>query len=1844
MKKLIRRLTMIGLCAVLSMTAMVVPASAKDYVKENLAKKAGYAVNDFGIPLGGQVSNHEVNVTKVSGDDALFVIQARTTQSYGDKGDKVFFSLYYKGMDGKLYYTEKMRFDDKVRDFLKCDKALQAGQVNTISISLHAGAQEILGVYFYKNGGKGPLTMDWLTVARVNGEIGSANGDASGYKFREFSGEYVAYVTNMNDLGGNNTDTGAIWYTKATPRVTNTKHSLYALELVAGSDGYVNKDGTVTINYTDSLDLGHSHSIRFQKGYGAVQPAKNLNDKDGDLDKKGAFTDYNHTIDTPWFQTSVREMQGLSAGYVGNYYTYKDVSDTCLRPYTGTTFLLSMPQDIARVDSITVSLNEQDSLLLQSVRLVELSYVGKDYENYWNGGFGLERLRPWTGRLIAQSVGGEYSIQGQHSQTFVRDQDYDYGRLQTYERGKGPIVDNTGTGVGVSIQIADILGAGIESFAAWNGKSYESKESTFKAWEQLKNRADDDARKAWFNLQCFKKECMTLTIDYKDTLGAHRRVEVPLSTTYLVYILKENKGKLSGGDWTTWISGIFQQNENVALPLRLAEYAELQSIALTYGSAPWGFDSSNSKSVNTGNDPLTIENICFYEGVNGSNFKSEYDKKKLACVLNTSLKPKYSYSVEGGQRLTSGGSVSASTSDGSLVKSAPKARDYSSKYLVKIKTADIQTAGTTGPVFFKLDYTDTNGDKQTTVEYSLSTQAADYYGANYREKWTEDVASTLQYERHVRRDCVCECVVDIPNVASIDAIHLSLQGGDEWQIEYINVFRLTSLEQRYGQRKEQEKDGSRSHLYWRREYKGEKAAEARQSVLLYENNPTKTVYFTTYDDKGTATKPEQSVKHDDYLTALPNSMTFNEAKKDLGLSVVKYTYQVNVKVADVEDAGSSNYFYFQLVFENGTSGVVLANQQLSSDSFRRAMTESFQIKTTQNYGEIKAVRIICDNASSTSNVFDKLNIEQITVTLGSDSGVSKSWAVKNVGWIDITYVDEGADATVDGLEELDEEKDNSLSNVEIVKEFAVNSRATAVDLLFCITTDSGSANDSSNPYKNALGGSMEGTLIYRDSNGVEQRMNFDLSAQIQQYNDTENTRWMYRPNHNDRFVLSMTDIKSVQALHITRTDGKGEWVIGKVSIQQVGGMGPVYLSDELTEYYRDFATQSNLAHSTNAAGVTYRIGGSGSAAITFTNNSIDLSTQQEDESWSSVITREPNSISETLNIYLYPGSVADHHHEFTSSSPAVRATIKYTTIYGGALAQKPFTIGTLGTIDGQTVLFGKNLDVSAMATLNSLRLSTTSSTGEQPYINYAVVERVQEGVVVGTVFFNFSNVYLGNGPQECSPSSSMKGQAMTQLLRLQPAAGQNAALTAETSDIAVALRYTSILDPSMEKTVYRSPYVYLTDEGYQSVTTGQMVEIPFHVENVGEVLGFSLISTGPIVTFDNAAIYNYAGTEPGVGTPLGVTALAESFSASSVALNLEGKGDTVVPALFRFTTAPEEAAAGAGTAGRVSMTVDYIDRQGVSRSMTVEDLLSYQGSASGGETETVIRPGATTEMTLQLSNASYLDSITLSAGDRWLISSVYAELTPPGGSPSISSVTVNNWASDTAPLTVDLRPADQGGESQGNQIQTFTVTGRGRKAGIAASASAGGTVLVTAYPGDTVDLTPAITAVGKPDITWTWNMGDYADALTENRDKTAVFRVPGSLSPGESCTFSVACNGDNRMSVAVTILVEEEKEEPQAPTFPTGSGSSGGGTGSATAQGSDANTSEVPESSGEAASGEPGAVAADGPKSPSEEDTAPDDREPSGDPDPAPDDPGPAEDAEDAENGGEAGEEALEEN
>ncbi len=69
-----------------------------------------------------------------------------------------------------------------------------------------------------------------------------------------------------------------------------------------------------------------------------------------------------------------------------------------------------------------------------------------------------------------------------------------------------------------------------------------------------------------------------------------------------------------------------------------------------------------------------------------------------------------------------------------------------------------------------------------------------------------------------------------------------------------------------------------------------------------------------------------------------------------------------------------------------------------------------------------------------------------------------------------------------------------------------------------------------------------------------------------------------------------------------------------------------------------------------------------------------------------------------------------------------------------------------------------------------------------------------------------------------------------------------------------------------------------------------------------------------------------------------------------------------------------------------------------------------------------------------------------------------------------------------------------------------------------------------AYSGDTVELSPSVTAESSPDTSWVWTAGKHQDSLTVRTNCSAVFQVPAA-SAGTAYNLSVSCTGDRRLSV-----------------------------------------------------------------------------------------------------------------
>ena len=416
-------------CVTLLLCVMTgtVAAKDKDVVKEvenyakTLAQENGLAV---GSCLSESSSGYTLNSTSASNGRDLFVVELKTIKGYetlaGNASNcHMDCAIYYQGTDNKVYWTDYFDFNKAAEDFLDKDGCMKDGQTDMISIQLK-NCKKFLGFYFHKAGGpiqgKYPWSGEWLRIAKVSGAVG-AKGEDGGFVYRDYSGTYMAGISNLNQL--NSKGWGHyLWRLQQPTDTANTScgKSVYAVELVAGSDGYLKDNGSVTINYTDCFGMTVTRSVSFANGANKFFPE----DDSVDICSGGWLRNTN--------STELYLLATMTSGI-----TYR----SCHQPYTARTVQMVMPQNISKINSIKVQLDEDDTMVLQSVRLIELSDVGTSYQN---GGMGPEATYTWQGRVIASSKGKNYTIPGKNSITFSGD--LETRGLQSYGRGTGPVLDN----------------------------------------------------------------------------------------------------------------------------------------------------------------------------------------------------------------------------------------------------------------------------------------------------------------------------------------------------------------------------------------------------------------------------------------------------------------------------------------------------------------------------------------------------------------------------------------------------------------------------------------------------------------------------------------------------------------------------------------------------------------------------------------------------------------------------------------------------------------------------------------------------------------------------------------------------------------------------------------------------------------------------------------------------------------------------------------------------------------------------------------------------------------------------------------------------------------------------------------------------------------------------------------------------------------------------------------------------------------------------------------------------------------------------------------------------------
>lgn len=1110
------------------------------------------------------------------------------------------------------------------------------------------------------------------------------------------------------------------------------------------------------------------------------------------------------------------------------------------------------------------------------------------------------------------------------------------------------------------IDIADLYGAGIE--------------------QEASNQVTNIANQGFF-------ESLGLKIRYLDTWDRTREVTIPVITSVLAQAM--NSDGVSSGN----IAGVAQQGDTLAFTAFLPAFRELQSTQVIYGYdqvlSAAGLSYNGNKSAHASRvsaaasagkkEVLSLTGISIYSAEEAA-LSTQLTDGFLRQTITGSPIYYYRSTKYTGTDFTYGNSTRIAFQEyQNGVSLVPP--NQTERYLVVLKTDIPDTAGTTGSLRLKLKFKDLSGSQRETKTMVLSEQCREYYG--YWAGVKEDFA----YLANVQSGKQLYFTVELSNVDYFDGAEISLDSqSDDWQMSGIAIYKLTKLGQRSAEAESVTVGSQTSN--WQYSRSGSEMGDAilniNQSILIQAGETH------TMDIRSNSTI-EDSTEDDDW-SDIRYSMSYSQAKNLGSFIKGRQNYTVTVKVAgdlvtdsDNGDCGSKNLFYFQLVFENGSSAYVLANQQLSADGFRTGENETFSISTNHDYGALTAVRIVPDDEDTKGDVFDKLNVESITVTKDSTDAVSRQWVVSDVGWIEIDYRDEAENTR----------GKTSRSEEELARTFSVSYSTNVVNLEVALATGSYGTDPQ-------LQGEITGVLTYRDTTGQTQEKTINLVRSMYEYmnrtaTDTSDTTYMFRGDHTDRFIVSINNPGEILSLRLTVNSAvQTTWNIENVSVKMASRSSVLQIN--LNDEYERISDEETVniceqdSTKTPAYSQLCTVGQAQVVNISFTENQISIA---EDETGTnvSVVSRTPKSLEDTLNLYVYMAESADDLSTYT-----MKAAARYTKVYGGAYQAS----ATLIADAGSRMFYAKGLNAASMSTLNSLYLKAEENgTKSNPSakVDYAIVQRVRSGVVIETYYMAFgSEATFGTSMKPDSVSETGSGEQVVSL-----AFGSDTStvqLFSEKYDVAVAIRYTSYNDPAGAETEYRSPYIFLTDQQVNSLKAGKIVDITFDQSYVKEVTGVTLtttvtsnsraVETGQAkevkLTVDSAVVGTYqvatelvstadpetqqiTETQQEVRTCTGWYSFSGSITLSAAEQTMtrtsaadSGEG-TVSQLTLKLATAQASESSNSGHGGAIAMTIGYTDYYGASREVYYDDIRSYLTSGDFSD-------GSTAVAKFQISNIS----------------------------------------------------------------------------------------------------------------------------------------------------------------------------------------------------------------------------------------------------------------------------------
>ena len=1261
---------------------------------------------------------------------------------------------------------------------------------------------------------------------------------------------------------------------------------------------------------------------------------------------------------------------------VNDYKTKKALSS-----YNTDQFILTLPKAIKEIQDIRILSNKNGSWTCLGMRLFKVDEIyGLNMAGVWsNCGY-----VDFKGTLIAEldrSGGTTIECNDVDDVSIIKT-----NKLITNFAGKSYVEHNTQeyNTFGFRLDFSDYYKAGMEG--------------------QINDYSDNKAS----ILNMGIAETLTLNLVYEDIYGQSRILNLPMNTS-TAYWLSDSKriGK-------TPVLGFGQQGGSMGFTADIPDCAKIITTTISAGStaamSAAGIQHSSSffkpsrrdaRESYSANDMMKYTCFAVYD-MKQSIFQTQVDGALLKYnYIGDPVSFKVSSTAEGDGIMSSGDTQIMIRDYNDQNK---KPLDFETGkiegYLVHLTTDSMTAAATSGTLKMKFKYKTMTGLDKETGEYDLIDAANNFYGY-----WPGSVDNFPYYLGFAPGQTLA-FIIQVENVDFFTGATLSLsKDGDDYQLSALKIYNINNAGRKVANWEDVSAGGYSSRVRVSRivETDGDvidlskpgKVVDGKEDDQMKKLKKAGAIGILDINEP-VLILPDEHRKIDFVTNSVgeledksfdPNkySLTYMEAMQDYDFAKERKNYKVTIQIADDEtpttgntssttivtgdgDSGSKNNFYFQLVFEDGsTSAFVLANQQLMGDYFRTGSTHTIYIKTNHDYGDITEIRVIPDDTTEDSLKKDKLKIKSIMVTEGNSLGTHKAWNFENINWIGTDYSDNMELLSISG------KAGRSLS--QVAKKIPLSYTSNVIDVEVSIQTGIGNYDTGRNAatggidrvYADQLQGQVKVKFTYINNQGETKetaevdavKSMYDYMGKAPIYADglaVSNPQYTFREGHTDRFTVQLSNVKQITGMEIwAKADNPYRWNIAGISGRILKEKGRLRINAKDEYQYEnpnsgeeslifEQGTESNPAYSFDVNAVGQK--------LKFDLKSTEITENTQGETIVAV-PRTPASKDDTLNIFVFPSG--------GNSDPMSMYDLNCKVHYTTALAdyQKYTDLSKYNAENdpekGRGMFFASGVEASKMVDISRLILNSNSEYSNLRNIDFAIIQQERGagagsvGTVINTYFFDINGQNAKYGITAYpSKNRDVLGYTEEQVVSLEFGPGTEiSGLYPERKDVGIALEYKNSFDPTGPS--HRTPIVYLTDQNINNIKEGKTIDLVFEQLFIGEITGLDVIATGGVqAVVKCASVATYRQDSGSVRRNLGWYSFAQPIQLSGALTPMTrtstelGGENSCTPVTVKFKTSGPQDDVESGTQTPVRASVVCVDHTGfVTPAYEITDLRKY---------------------------------------------------------------------------------------------------------------------------------------------------------------------------------------------------------------------------------------------------------------------------------------------------------------